>query len=194
MSETMTGDMKEFVKELIKSALQPMPDVTIHFERAHRALRAKATKPNTAPRSIIVKFLDFSVKEAVIKQAWSQKQILYKDQPIYFDHDYSPVLQKKRMQIRDVVYQLKMKNIKAKCIYPAQIKMSLKEGEKIYPTLVDAIPALKELGIQVKVDEREILEKELAGESWKTTGKKKEESISTADVRALLRREDPDEE
>ena len=182
-------DMKQFVKELIKEVLQPMPDVNLQFERAHRALRAKSSDPDAAPRSIIVKFLDFTAKEAVLKQAWSQKQMLYNEQPIFFDHDYSPVLQKKRMQVRDVVYKLKEKNIKAKCIYPAQIRITTQDGDKTYPTLAEAVPALQELGIEVRVSERERMEKELIDHGWNTTGKRRgkdSETLSTADVRAFM--------
>ena len=117
------GDVKAFMKELIQSALQPMPEVNLQIERAHRALAAKPKNPTATPRSIIVKFVDYSVKEAILKQAWGQRQILYNAGQIDFDHDYSPELQKKRTQVRHVIKQLKQKNIRAKCIYLARLKM-----------------------------------------------------------------------
>lgn len=89
-------DVKEFVKELLQAALQPMPEVNLQIERAHRSLTTKPKNPEAAPRSLIVKFVDYSVKDAILRQAWSQRQIVYKANLIYFDHDYSPELQKKR--------------------------------------------------------------------------------------------------
>lgn len=66
------GDAKEFVKEVLKSVLDPMPDVSLQIERAHRAQGTTKPKKSTdppPPRSIIVKFLDFAVKDAILRQA-----------------------------------------------------------------------------------------------------------------------------
>ena len=82
-----------------------MPGVNLQIERAHRSLTAKPKNPTATPRSLIVKFLDYSVKDATLRQAWSQRQILYKAELIFFDHDYSPELQKKRAQERDAIKQ-----------------------------------------------------------------------------------------
>lgn len=90
----------------------------------------KSTDP-PPPRSIIVKFLDFAVKDAILRQAWAQKMI-YKGEQIYFDHDYLPELQKKKSEVRKVIKSLKQKDIKARCIYPAQLKMFLDMGEKTF--------------------------------------------------------------
>lgn len=104
-----------------------------------------------------------------IRQAWSQRQTLYKANPIYFDHDYSPELQQRTAQVRGII-KLKQKNIKAKCIYPAQLKMFTESGENTYPTLVDAIPTLQELNIQVRVYERMLMETELSRYRWSNVG------------------------
>ncbi|KAL7854887.1 hypothetical protein SRHO_G00170770 [Serrasalmus rhombeus] len=93
---------------------------------------------------------------------------MYKTEPIYFDH-YSLELQKKRAQVREVIKQLKQKSNKANCIYPAQLKMFTASGEKTNPTLMDALLELRELGIQVRVDEREQMEKELSKYRWSNT-------------------------
>ncbi|KAI4892793.1 hypothetical protein NFI96_002484 [Prochilodus magdalenae] len=159
-------DVKVFVKELLHSALQPMPEVNLQIERAHRSLIAKPKDPIATPRSLIVKFVDYSVKDAILRQAWSQKQVLYKTEQIYFDHDYSPELQKKRAQVREVIKHLKQKDIKAKCIYPAQLKIFTGSGEKTYPTLADALLELQELGIRARMDEREQMERELSQYRW----------------------------
>lgn len=163
-------DAKAFVKELIQSVLQPMPEVNSQIERAHRSLPAKPKNPDATLRSLIVKFLDYSVKDAILRQPWSQRQILDKAEPIFFDLDYSPELQKKRAQVQDTVKQLKQKNISAKCIYPAQLRIFTGDGEKTYSTLTHALLALQELGIRVRVDERERMESELSRYRWSTTG------------------------
>lgn len=75
--------------------------------------------------------------------------------------------------MRGVIKQLKQKNIKAKCIYPAQLKMFTESGENTYPTLADAITTLQELNIQVQVDERMLMERELSHYRWSNVGRRR---------------------
>lgn len=91
--------------------------------------------------------------------------------------------------MRDVIKQLKQKNISAKCIYPAQLKILTDDGEKTYLTLTQALPALQELGIQARVDERERMEDELSRYRWSTAGGRRGKDPATLpamDVKALL--------
>ena len=71
------------------------------------------------------------------------------DRQIYFDNDYSPELQRKRAQVRYVVKQLKDKNIKAKCMYPARLRMTVDSEEKTFQMVMDAALVLRDLKIQV---------------------------------------------
>lgn len=181
-------DMKTFIKHLLQTTLQLGPDVNMQIERAHRALGAKPKSHIAAPRSIIVKFVDFSVKETILRQAWGQRQVLYNGNPIFFDHDYSPELQKRRSQVREVIKQLKQKNIRAKCLYPAQLKVITQDNEETYRSLVEAVPWLREQGIQVRVDDRERMENELARFRWHTVGGQRTNraTLSSADARAFF--------
>ncbi|KAL0151146.1 hypothetical protein M9458_053659 [Cirrhinus mrigala] len=122
----------EFVKYLHTSTLNSLPDVDIKIERAHRALASKP-KDTEPPRSIVVKFTDFPVKEAILRQAWLQKQ-------------------RRRAQVRDVIRQLKKKGITAWSFYPAQLKISLDSGDKSFSPLADALPILQELGIALETE------------------------------------------
>lgn len=71
-------DAKDFAKELIQTVLDPMPKVNLQSERAHQSLTTKSKNPNAIPRSLIVKFVDYSVKYAILRRVWSQK-LVYKD-------------------------------------------------------------------------------------------------------------------
>lgn len=51
--------------------------------------------------------------------------------------------------------QLKMRNVRAQCIYPAQIRIYLETGVKTFPTLMDAALLLQDLGIKVRVDKHD---------------------------------------
>lgn len=71
-----------------------------------------------------------------------------------------------RGKVRYVVKQLKQKNIIAKCIYSARLRMTVGSEEKTLQTVMDAAPVLKDLNIQVRVDERDKVERELARHRW----------------------------
>lgn len=129
------------------------------------------------------------MKDAILRQAWSQRQILYKTKPIFFDHDYFPELQKKRAQVRHVIKQLKEKNISAKSIYPAQLRISTGDGEKAYSMLTQALPELWELEIQARVDERQRMESKLSHYRWSTAAERRGKDpavLPALDVSALL--------
>ena len=159
------GDVAGFVKQLIKDTLQLPPEINVHIERAHRSLGLKPD--NTAlPRSIIVRFLDYTVKEAVLRQAWMQKQVQFQGKLIYLDQNYSPKVQTKRARVRGVIKQLKEKGIPAGCHFPAQLRVTLEMGVKTFPTLVEALPTLGELGIVVQVSEREKMDRGLSRVTW----------------------------
>lgn len=165
-------DVKLFVHDLLKSALRLPPELNIVIERAHRALTAKPKNPEAAPRSLVVRFLDFSVKELILRQAWEQKKVMHEGKQIYLDNDFSPELQKRRALVREAVKQLKMKNIRAKCVFPAQLRVFTEDGVKTYPTLTDAVRVLEELGVHARVEERERLETELCRDGWNTAGRR----------------------
>ena len=76
------------------------------------------------PRSIIVRFLDYTVKEVVLWQAWAQRQVKFQGEVIYFVQDYSPEVQRKRAWVRGVIKQLKVKGIQAKCRFQLPELMS----------------------------------------------------------------------
>ncbi|KAJ7986799.1 hypothetical protein DPEC_G00332130 [Dallia pectoralis] len=94
-------------------------------------------------------------------------------------HDFSPELQKKRALVREAVKQLKMKNIRAKCVFPAQLRVFVEDGTKTYPTLTDAKLVL-ELGVHARVDERERLETELCRGRWNAA------TLAYAEIKAFF--------
>lgn len=97
----------EFVMGLLTTALQLPQDIDIKIRRAHRALAAKPKYPATPPRSIIVRFLDYAVKDN--KPGHRNRSCTTRN--IYFGNDYTPELQRKRAQVRDIKKHLKLKNV-----------------------------------------------------------------------------------
>ncbi|KAF3842601.1 hypothetical protein F7725_024552 [Dissostichus mawsoni] len=149
-------DMVAFIKKLLPTVLPSLPlkEDDIRIDQ------------NDPPRSILVGFADYTVKEQILRQAWTQGQVKMGDRQIYFDNDYSPELQRKRAQVRYVIKELKQKNVKAKCLYPARLRMMVGSVEKTFQTLMEAAPALQKMNIQIRVDERDKLQSELTRRRW----------------------------
>ncbi|KAF3841464.1 hypothetical protein F7725_007326, partial [Dissostichus mawsoni] len=147
--------MMSFITALLHTKLKVKGDTEIKLERAHRALAPKPKESSAPPRSIIVRFLDFSVKQIILQQAWKQRDIEFEGQ-------------REKGRVREVIKQLKEKNIKAQSPYPAQLKLFLATGVRVFPTLVEAQSTLKELGVDARVEERDILERELTQDKWST--------------------------
>lgn len=183
-------DMAGFIKDLLQKELKLPPDLDIKIERAHRSLAAKPKDATVPPRSIIVRFLDAAVKDAIIKQAWSQGPVLFQGKRIYFDQDYSPDLQRKRMRVHEVIKQLKKKDIQARCLYPAKLRVKLNTGEKTFSSLSSATTLLKKLGVNLRCEERERIEEELQ-DGWRSQERGKRRALlSSADLKAILLEED----
>lgn len=147
----------------------------IKIERAHRTTTPKPVM--ATPRSIIVRFLNVTVKQVVLQQAWKQHEITFQDQKIYFDQDYPPDVQRKRKEVCGMIKKWKEINIRAQSPYPAQL--FLDTGVKVFPSLWVAKPTLTELGINDEMEEWDILERELTqdvedAEQW-------EEEVASSD-------------
>lgn len=114
---------------------------------------------------------------------------------MYFDQDYSPELQRKRKQVRDVIKKLRERNIRAQAPYPAQLKVFLETGIKTFPSLCEAQPTLKALGVNVWVEERDILERELHNR-WQLQGRqaKGEMLLTPKEIRAILKSSEQQED
>lgn len=61
--------MAEFVEKLLRTELKLSEDTDLQIQHVHRAL-AQKPNPNLPPRSIVVNFQQYSIKEMVIQKAW----------------------------------------------------------------------------------------------------------------------------
>lgn len=180
-------DMMTFVTDFLENSLELQEGTDIKLERAHRALGPKPKDAAAPPRSIIVRFLDFKVKQTVLQQAWKQRNAQYQGHKIYFDQDYSAEVQRKRKKVREVIKKLKEKNIRAQSPYPAQLRLYLDSGTKQFPSLLEAQSTLEELGVETGMEDRDILERQLVQEGWSTQGgRRKKQQLSTADIRSII--------
>uniref|UniRef100_A0A3B3CK51 L1 transposable element RRM domain-containing protein n=1 Tax=Oryzias melastigma TaxID=30732 RepID=A0A3B3CK51_ORYME len=176
------NDMIGFVTTMIHTALNLPADLDLGVERAHRSLTTKP-KETEPPRSIIVRFWDYRVKDRILQEAWKSNGVVYRDKKVFFDQDYTAEVQKKRKEVREVIKQLKEKKVKAVSPFPAKLKIYTSTGVNMFYTLSEAAPTLKQMGIHVTADERENLREKMLRNTWITRAKKgREGALSTVDL------------
>ena len=141
----------DFVKEWLSTELSIPTDLQI--QRAHRALTAKP-KPDKAPRSVIVNFLQYSTKELVLSKAWEKKNIKIGDSRIYFDHDYSAGVLQQRKDYAHVKAALKKQGIRFQTPY-TKMHIHWAGGKKTYNNAQEAAAELRRRGIEVDITPKE---------------------------------------
>ncbi|KAK7901502.1 hypothetical protein WMY93_018271 [Mugilogobius chulae] len=98
------NDMIHFITGMIRTALKLPDNLDLGVERAHRSLTMKP-KDTEPPRSIIVRFWDYRVKEKILQAAWKSGGIVYQDKKVFFDQDYTAEVQKKLQMQRLVTFE-----------------------------------------------------------------------------------------
>ena len=136
-----------FVEGLLRSEKLISEDCIPQIQRAHRSL---GQKPGTdaPPRSIIVNFLEFRIKESILRNAWSKK-IFIRDKLITFDHDYTSAVVQQRRAYKQVKSALKAKGIRFQSPY-TNLRIHWETGTQMYRNPEEAIQAMRQRGIEVE--------------------------------------------
>lgn len=145
--EDSEGDsMTKFVENLLTTEL-PLPDgMSLQIQRAHRALTQKPG-PDATPRSIIINFLQFDVKETVLKLAW-KKKVHINNKQIFFDHDYAYEVMEKRRAYGGIKKALKEKGVRFQTPF-TRIRIHWSTGPRTYENAQEATRELRTRGFQV---------------------------------------------
>uniref|UniRef100_A0A087X478 L1 transposable element RRM domain-containing protein n=1 Tax=Poecilia formosa TaxID=48698 RepID=A0A087X478_POEFO len=132
-AEDGAGSMTEFVEKLLREKLELWPSFPFQIERAHRAL-PPCPSPESPPRSIVVKFMSFRVKEEILKKAWQKKGFMYEGKKVFLDHDYAPEVLKKRKEYTEAKRVLREKKIRSQTPFPARLWVFYEGETRIYNT------------------------------------------------------------
>ena len=92
--EDIEGDSVQQFENFIKTELS-LTDTELGIQRCHRALGPKPPQ-NANPRSVVIYFLEYRIKELVLRSAWKKKEVYLNGTRVYFDQDYPAEIQKKR--------------------------------------------------------------------------------------------------
>lgn len=171
-AEEATATMTTFVEDLLIKGLELPSSTALNIERAHRAL---TTKPpaEAPPRSIVVKFSSFRMKEEVLKKAWQRKGFDFQGKKIRMDHDYAPELLRKRRDYTEAKAALKERNIRFQNPFPARLRVYYKEGTVTYNSAEAATADMAVRGIPVTVLENPTsLLDQISQLSWRPSGRR----------------------
>uniref|UniRef100_A0A3P9DJT3 L1 transposable element RRM domain-containing protein n=1 Tax=Maylandia zebra TaxID=106582 RepID=A0A3P9DJT3_9CICH len=148
--ESGAPSMAHFVEKLLRENLAIPPSTPLQIQRAHRVL-SLLPPDGSQPRSILVKFLCFTVKEEVLRLAWQKKGFMLNSSKINLDHDYPPEIMAMRKEYAEARKVLKEKNVRFRTLYSARLKVFFEGGVKTYNTVEEATADLASRGLPVKV-------------------------------------------
>lgn len=141
--ETERPSMIQFVEKLLVTEKLIEDGTDAQIQRAHRSLGPKPS-PNAPPRSIVVNFLQYRVKESILRNAW-KKRIQIGDKLLSFDHDYTSDVVQQRKAYKKAKMTLKEKGIRFQTPF-TRMRIHWESGPQIYNTAEDAERELRRRG------------------------------------------------
>ena len=174
-------NVAEFMTELIKGEFGSLRGVDLVMQRCHRAL-GPIPGLGATPRSIVMFFQDFRIKEKVLAEAWKKgKEVRYGGKRLYFDHDYPAETLEKRKEYAPIRKCLSENKIKFSTPPPAKMKVFFGEGTETYKSAEEAREKLTAKGFTI--DELPTARKRAAPatgtqrNAWQRAGKDKDEDM-----------------
>ncbi|CAL1615301.1 unnamed protein product [Knipowitschia caucasica] len=168
-----SDSMLQFMDGLLKKTLSLPQDMNLRMQRAHRALTRKP-EGDAPPRSIIINFQEYTLKEDILKRAWAQR-IMHDGQRISFDHDYATDVVQKRREYGNIKRALKEKSVRFQTPLD-KIRIHWDTGARTYGSAREAAIEMRRRGYVVPVPERNPaelspeLERLSQATEWQRTG------------------------
>lgn len=147
-AENGATSMIVFIESLLKEKLELPTSLELNIERAHRALAAKP-QSNAPPRSIVVKFQSYRMKEEIVKAAWQKKGFEFEGRKIIIDHDYAPEILRQRKEYGEAKRVLKDNKVRFQTPFPAKLRVFYEGETVIYNTAEEATKDMITRGFQV---------------------------------------------
>uniref|UniRef100_UPI0037E81A77 pro-interleukin-16 n=1 Tax=Semicossyphus pulcher TaxID=241346 RepID=UPI0037E81A77 len=145
-AETKSDSVAQFMEKWLRDEL--MIDADLQIQRAHRAL---APKPNAGqpPRSIVLNFQQYTMKEMVLKKAWEKKTVKLGADRIYFDHDYTARTLRQRKAYTHIKKILKGESIRFQTPLN-KMRIHWENGVKTYRSAEEAASDMRRRGYEVQ--------------------------------------------
>ena len=162
-AEAQSESMIQFIDTWLRKEIL---DTDLSIQRAHRALAPKRAN-GQPPRSIVINFLRFDVKEKVLSKAWEKKVVNFGEHRIYFDHDHTDKVLKIRRSYGEIKRALNKATprIQFKTPYTRMRIHWPNEGWETYYTAEEAADAARRRGLTLGGDEAAPGAREEGGEA-----------------------------
>ncbi|KAK7896147.1 hypothetical protein WMY93_021472 [Mugilogobius chulae] len=139
------NDVTGLIVKILKETLG-IPTEEIIINAAHRSL-AQKPPPEKTPRSLVVRFQEWRMRQRVLQAAWAKKEIVFGGNRIYFSQDFSAKTQADRSRYGPIRKQLRDKDVKSHILFPAKLRVIMNDNVTIYKSPEEAVASLTELGI-----------------------------------------------
>ncbi|XP_036069352.1 cAMP responsive element modulator b [Oryzias melastigma] len=119
--------------EVFGAEILPTPP---EIDRAHRSLAAEPAA-GQSPRLVILRLHRFQTKELIVREARRLGMLELRGKPIRVVEDYSPEVANQRAEYRAVMTELYNRGLKPALLYPARLRVTLRNGDKKWIGSVD---------------------------------------------------------
>ncbi|KAL7853023.1 hypothetical protein SRHO_G00188080 [Serrasalmus rhombeus] len=103
------------------------------------------------PRSIVVKFESYRIKEEIFRKAWQKKEVYCDETRFFVDHDFPTEVLKKRNEYADAKKVLKSERIRFQTPYPAKMRVFYDGDTQLYQDAAEATRDMAARGLSVTV-------------------------------------------
>lgn len=171
--------MHDFVRTVLRDALEIGPETPLTVERAHRTGPVAPVREGDKPRqsrAIIARLLNFQTKQDIMQRAYTKGELRYMGNRISIFHDYSAELLRKRKEYDPVKRALAAKNIKYSLIFPAKFRVFHNNQTHDFDSPAKAEPFLHSVGI-IPPDRPAVAGtmRKFMAERWDTVGPRRSE-------------------
>lgn len=172
-AEKDSPTMTVFLEKLLRENLHLPGDAPFQIERAHRSL-GKQPPADAQPRSIVVKFLSFTMKEQIVRQAWQMRGFSWQGKQINLDNDYAPQVLQMRREYAEIRKVLKDSGVKFRTLFPARLMVMYEDGTKTYNTVEEATQDMAKRGLPVQpISQPGTLMEQIQRMTWQRGGRSK---------------------
>ncbi|XP_048638666.1 LINE-1 type transposase domain-containing protein 1 [Marmota marmota marmota] len=148
--ESEENEAEDIVQEIIEENFPELWDSCLGIVRAHR-IPSMIDKNRLTPRHILVKFLNCSDKEKILKASREKKEITYRGTRIRLTADLSLGTLDARSQWSNIIKVLQEKGFHPRILYPAKLAFDFQGQTKVFFDMeefwkfISCVPTLKEL-------------------------------------------------
>lgn len=152
LPEKMEGtDMCNFLEgwlsAVLGDAVTPIPVI----ERAHRIGQVNSAR-FSAPRSIVIKFLNYKDREKTLRAARKLKEVRYENHRVSFFPDLSAETRQHQRQFDGVKAQFRSMNIRYGMLYPTHLVITHDGQRLIFTSVPEAEDYLRRIQTAARPD------------------------------------------